>query len=269
MTTLRWGMLLVWLGCWVTSVGAAEPHLRLATTTSVDNSGLLAAILPAFEAAHGCKVDVIAVGSGKALKLAETGDVDVVLAHAPVQEEALAAAGFVVNRRELACNDFVLLGPAADPAGIGGMRDAAAALGRIAAASAPFVSRGDLSGTHMREQELWRAAGVVPSGGWYLESGRGMGEVIVMAGERQGYTLADRATWLALRGKSQLKVLVAGDARLLNRYSVMAVNPARHPHVQAQLATAFVDDLTGVAGQRRIFDFQVGGAALFFACPQP
>ncbi len=253
------GLILVWGG-----TAGAEEHLRLATTTSTENSGLLAALLPPFEKARGVKVDVIAVGTGKALKLGESGDVDVVLVHARSLEDQFVAEGFGVNRRDVMYNDFVLLGPAGDPAGIKGMRDAAGALGKIAAVGSPFLSRGDQSGTHAKEKELWGAAGVTPAGAWYLEAGRGMGEVITMATERQGYTLADRGTFLAYRAKTDLVVLVEGDERLFNPYGVIAVNPARHPHVKASLAAAFIDYLTSPGGQGIIAGFKRNGEPLFF-----
>ncbi|NCP02480.1 MAG: solute-binding protein, partial [Deltaproteobacteria bacterium] len=215
----------------VTPSFAAE-HLRLATTTSTENSGLLAELLPPFEQANDCKVDVIAVGTGKAIKLGETGDVDVVLVHARSKEDAFVAAGFGIDRRDVMYNDFVILGPKADPAGVAGSKDAATAMKKIAAVKATFVSRGDDSGTHVREKQLWKAAGITPAGAWYLEAGRGMGEVITMATERQGYTLSDRGTWLAYKTKSDLKVAVEGDANMFNPYGVIMVNPAKHPHVK-------------------------------------
>lgn len=242
----------------------ATEHLRLATTTSTENSGLLAVLLPPFEAANDCKVDVIAVGTGKALKLGETGDVDVVLVHARQAEEKFVVAGFGIDRRDVMYNDFILLGPTADPAGIAGSRNAAAALATIAAKGATFVSRGDDSGTHQMEQEIWKAAGVAPGGRWYLEAGLGMGEVITMATERQGYTLADRGTYLAYQSKTNLKVAVEGDPVLFNPYGVIIVNPAHHPHVKVELAKKFIDFLTSAPGQRLITGFKINGEQLFY-----
>ena len=245
----------------------AREHLRLATTTSTDNSGLLAVLLPPFEQANDCQVDVIAVGTGKALKLGETGDVDVVLVHARGKEDRFVADGFGIDRRDVMYNDFVLLGPTADPAGINGVKDAAAALGRIAAAGATFVSRGDDSGTHAREKQLWQAAGVTPTGDWYLEAGRGMGEVITMATERGGYTLSDRGTYLAYRAKTDLTIAVEGDAGLFNPYGVIMINPRKHPHVKIELAQKFLDYLTSDQGRALITGFRVNGEQLFYVQP--
>jgi len=247
----------------VTPSFAAE-HLRLATTTSTENSGLLAELLPPFEQANDCKVDVIAVGTGKAIKLGETGDVDVVLVHARSKEDAFVAAGFGIDRRDVMYNDFVILGPKADPAGVAGSKDAATAMKKIAAVKATFVSRGDDSGTHVREKQLWKAAGITPAGAWYLEAGRGMGEVITMATERQGYTLSDRGTWLAYKTKSDLKVAVEGDANMFNPYGVIMVNPAKHPHVKVDLARKFMDFLTSKEGRTLITGYKRGGEQLFY-----
>lgn len=248
----------------LTGPALAQEHLRLATTTSTENSGLLAELLPPFETARGCKVDVIAVGTGKALKLGEAGDVDLVMVHARKKEEVFVSAGFGLNRKDVMYNDFVLIGPAADPAKVSGTADIAEALQRIAASGATFVSRGDQSGTHSKETALWQDAGVTPQGKWYLESGRGMGEVIIMAGERQAYTLTDRGTWLAFAGKSALQIVSEGDSRLFNPYGVIAVNPARHPHVAHDLANAFVDYLVSAQGQKVIAGFSKNGKNLFF-----
>jgi tungstate transport system substrate-binding protein len=242
----------------------AAERLRLATTTSTENSGLLAELIPPFEQANDCKVDVIAVGTGKAIKLGETGDVDVVLVHARTLEDKFVAEGYGVDRRDVMYNDFVILGPAADPAGIAGLKDAAEALVKIAAAKATFVSRGDQSGTHVKERELWTAGGVEPAGDWYLEAGLGMGEVITMATERLGYSLADRGTYLAYKDKTDLKVLVEGDERLFNPYGVIAVNPEKHPHVKFQLAQKFSDYLVSPEGQAVIAAYPRGGDPLFF-----
>src|SRR6266540_1331458 len=193
------------------SAGAAE-RLKISTTTSTENSGLLNVLLPPFEKKYNCKVDVIAVGTGKALKIGETGDVDAVLVHARKLEDKFIADGFGVNRRDVMYNDFVIIGPANDPAGIAVTKTSAEALKRIAANQATFISRGDDSGTHQKEKELWQVAGIKPAGTWYIESGQGMGEVITMATERRGYTLADRATFSAYRqGKTDLKVLFEGE----------------------------------------------------------
>jgi tungstate transport system substrate-binding protein len=248
----------------LTSTGYAAEHLRLATTTSTENSGLLAELLPPFEAANDCMVDVIAVGTGKAIKLGETGDVDVILVHARSKEDAFVDAGYGVDRRDVMYNDFVILGPQADPAGIKGGRDAAAAMAKIAASKSTFVSRGDDSGTHTREKQLWQKAGIMPAGDWYLEAGRGMGEVIVMAGERQGYTLSDRGTFIAYAAKTPLQIVVEGDKGLFNPYGVIMVNPARHSHVKVELARKFLDYLTSVQARQLITGFRKGGKQLFY-----
>ncbi len=243
---------------------AASERLRLATTTSTEASGLLAVLLPPFEQANDCKVDVIAVGTGKALKLGESGDVDVVLVHARSLEDKFMADGYGSDRRDVMYNDFVLLGPPHDPAAVIGSNDLAAAMGKIASSKVSFVSRGDESGTHVRELQLWQAAGLVPQGDWYLEAGRGMGEVIIMANERQGYTLSDRGTYLAFKDKVDLKIVLAGDERLFNPYGVIMVNPARHPHVKEDLARKFLDFLTSEEGQDLINGFQMAGEQLFY-----
>lgn len=261
---MRLLMLLILSGLFCSPV-SAEDHLRLATTTSTENSGLLGVLLPPFEAEAGCKVDVVAVGTGKALKLGETGDVDIVLVHARAMEDAFVEAGHGVGRRDVMANDFVIVGPADDPAGIRGMTDAAAAVKKIFSAKAFFVSRGDQSGTHVKELQLWSEADLAPAGDWYLESGRGMGEVLTMADERQGYALADRGTYIAHRKNTELKVVVEGGKRLHNPYGVIIVNPARHPHVQFQLASRFVDYLTSGEAREIINAYKMSGDQLFFA----
>ncbi|MDT8419416.1 MAG: substrate-binding domain-containing protein [Desulfuromonadales bacterium] len=242
----------------------ATQHLRLATTTSTENSGLLAELLPPFEEANDCKVDVIAVGTGKAIKLGESGDVDVVMVHARSKEDKFVAAGFGIDRRDVMYNDFVILGPPADPAGIRGGSDAAAAMGKIAGSGSTFVSRGDDSGTHSREKQLWKKAGIEPAGDWYLAAGRGMGEVIVMAGERLGYTLSDRGTYIAFKAKTELQIAVEGDKGLFNPYGAIMVNPEKHPHVKVDLAGKFLDYLTSAQARRLITGFRKGGEQLFY-----
>ena len=248
----------------LTSTGYAAEHLRLATTTSTENSGLLAVLLPPFEAANECQVDVIAVGTGKAIKLGETGDVDVIMVHARSKEDKFVDAGYGVDRRDVMHNDFVILGPEADPAGIKGGQDATEALSKIATSKSTFVSRGDDSGTHSREKQLWTKAGVAPEGDWYLEAGRGMGEVIVMAGERQGYTLSDRGTYIAYAEKTPLQVVVEGDRGLFNPYGVIMVNPARHSHVKVDLSKKFLDYLTSDQAKLLITSFRKSGKQLFY-----
>lgn len=266
---LLFAALLLLLGGWGSASAANAQRLRLATTTSTENSGLLAVLLPPFERQSGLRVDVIAVGTGKAIRLAERGDVDVVLVHAPEAEEAFMAAGYGVNRRAVMVNDFVILGPPADPAGIRDLRQGAEALRRIARAASPFVSRGDESGTHQREKALWQAGGIEPRGAWYLSIGRGMGETLMLANEKQGYVLSDRGTYLAYQGRLELAVLVEGDAALLNPYSIIAVNPARHRQVNYQGAMALIAWVTSVEGQEVIRTFRRSGQPLFTPTAAP
>jgi tungstate transport system substrate-binding protein len=242
----------------VAQASAATPSstsLILATTTSTQDSGLLDALLPLFEKESGIRVKVVAVGTGQALALGQRGDADVVLVHARAAEDAFVTQGYGVDRRDVMYNDFLLVGPAADPAGVRETRMAAAALARIATRRAAFVSRGDESGTHKKEQELWRAAGVQPAGDWYLRAGAGMGEVLGMASERGAYTLADRATFLAQRKGLQLVTLLEGDRALFNPYGVIAVNPRRVPGVNYTGARRFIQFLMSPPAQRLIADF--------------
>jgi tungstate transport system substrate-binding protein len=239
-------------------------RLRLATTTSTDNSGLLSVMIPPFEKKTGLKVDVIAVGTGKALELGQKGDVDVVLVHAREAEDAFVAAGFGVNRRDVMHNDFIILGPAQDPAGVRGLKDAVEALKRIAARQASFVSRGDNSGTDIMEKSLWAKADLKPQGRWYKEAGQGMGAVITMSQDLGAYTLADRGTYLSMKSKVSLQILVEGDPLLFNPYGIIAVNPARQPHVNYDGAMAFIAWFTSPEGQKVIGDYKIGGEVLFF-----
>jgi tungstate transport system substrate-binding protein len=246
------------------------PFLTLASTTSTNDSGLFTAILPRFEAETGIEVRVVAVGTGQALELGRRGDADALLVHDRASEDAFLAEGFALFRRDVMYNDFVLVGPAADPAGVGGGSDAARAFARIAGREAAFVSRGDDSGTHKAELRLWQAAGVDPrlaSGRWYREVGGGMGATLNVANELPGYTLADRATWLAYQRRESLRVVVEGDPVLRNPYGVLVVDPARHPHTKVELATRFADWLTGPAGRGVIEGFRIGGEAPFFLLP--
>ncbi len=252
---------------WTASGPAAERAIIVASTTSTENSGLLDHLLPLFERATGIRVRVVALGTGQAIKVARNGDADLLLVHHTASEEAFVAAGYGVKRYQVMSNDFVLVGPNADPAGIGGLGDAAVALGRIAAAEAVFVSRGDESGTHKKERELWRAAGLTPAaagGRWYREAGAGMGATLNLAAAMGAYALSDRATWVSFANKGDLKVLVEGDGRLFNPYGVILVNPARHPHVKAKDAQAFIDWLIGAPGQAAIAAFRINGRQLFF-----
>jgi tungstate transport system substrate-binding protein len=255
------GILLLLLVCGASA--SAQEHLRLSTTTSTDQSGLLKVILPPFEARFHMPVDVIAVGSGKALKLAENGDVDVVLSHAPELEEAFVKAWFGVNRRDVMYNDFVFVGPTADPAYLRGASSVVDAVTKLAAARATFISRGDESGTHQKEKELWRAAQVTPGGDWYVSAGQGMGEVLLMANERQAYALTDRGTFLTYKQRGDLVVLFQGDPALFNPYTITAVNPARHPHAKYIAAMELIAWFTSQEGQKLIGSFTQGGEVLF------
>lgn len=257
-------MAFVLLGLAAMPVHAGE-RLRMSTTTSTENSGLLSVLLPPFEKKYGCKIDVIAVGTGKALKLGEMGDVDVVFVHARKLEDKFVANGFGVNRRDVMYNDFVIVGPPDDPAGVRKTKSAPEAFRAISSKGTPFISRGDESGTHQKEKEIWAAAGIVPRGAWYVEAGQGMGEVIMMAAEKRGYTLSDRGTYIAFRKKTDLVVLRQGDAALWNPYGIIAVNPAKYPHVKYDLVLKFIDFVTGPEGRSLISGFKVGGQQLFFA----
>jgi tungstate transport system substrate-binding protein len=242
---------------------AADHVLRLATTTSTDNSGLLRDLLPAFEKSSGYKVQVIAVGTGKALRMGQDGDADVLLVHAPPAEEKFMAANYGVNRRYVMYNDFVIVGPKNDPARIRGTKDAKTALEKIARTKSLFVSRGDDSGTNKKEKILWKEAGIRPHGDWYKAAGQGMGKVLLMTDELRGYTLIDRGTWLAMQNKVGLKVLVDGDQQLFNPYHIIAVNPARYPDANYTGAMALIGWITSPEGQRQIAQFRVAGQELF------
>jgi tungstate transport system substrate-binding protein len=242
----------------------AEGILRLATTTSTENSGLLRAILPQFEAASGLKVHVIAVGTGKAMKLGENGDVDVLLVHSRPDEDRFVAQGFGVGRADVMYNDFVIVGPRNDPAGIRGKRDVVDAMRRIFDAKVTFVSRGDDSGTDKMEKRYWDLLGSRPEGRQYLSAGQGMGEVLTIAGNLSAYTLTDRATFAAYRARTGLELLVEGDPRMFNPYGVIAVNPLRYPGVNSRGARQFIDWITGAEGRAAIAAFRVNGEQLFF-----
>lgn len=246
---------------------AAQKRIIVQSTTSTQNSGLLKVLLPKFKAETGIIVHVVAVGTGQALKNARNGDGDVLLVHAQAAEEKFVAEGFGVKRFDVMYNDFVIVGPASDPAGLAGSADAVAALRKIAAAKARFASRGDDSGTHKKERALWKLAGIAPvkaSGGWYRELGSGMGATLNAAAGMNAYTISDRATWIAFGNKGDLKVLAEHDVRLFNQYGVILVNPQRHKHVRASAGQAFIDWLTGPRGQAAIAAFKVKGKQLFF-----
>jgi tungstate transport system substrate-binding protein len=249
----------------VTSAG--EGSILLQSTTSTANSGLYDAILPVFTEKTGIRVDVVAVGTGQAIKNAMNGDGDVLLVHAKSAEDKFVADGYGVERFDVMYNDFVIVGPAADPAGIGGMSDGSAALAEIAAQRAVFASRGDNSGTHNKELQLWEAAAVDPSGAsgaWYRETGSGMGATLNVAIAMDAYTLTDRGTWIGFKNKGDHEVLVEGDPKLFNQYGVILVNPAMHPSVKAEEGEAFIDWILGAEGQQAIAGYQVDGRQLFF-----
>lgn len=247
------------------TVAVAEERLKMSTTTSTQDSGLLKVLLPPFEKRNDVKVDVIAVGTGQALKLGEAGDVDVVFVHARKLEDKFVADGFGVNRKDVMYNDFVIIGPKNDPAGIAKAKTTAEALKLIAAKEASFISRGDKSGTHTKELDLWKSGGIEPKGNWYVEAGQGMGPVITMATERRAYTLTDRGTYNAFKGaKTDLVILFQGEKGLFNPYGIMAVNPKKFPHVKYDLAMKLIDYITGPEGLKIIADYKAHGEPVFF-----
>jgi tungstate transport system substrate-binding protein len=244
----------------------APPSVTLATTTSTQDSGLLDVLVPTFRAQTGIEVKLVAVGTGQALELGRRGDADVLLVHDPAAERRFVDEGFGIDRRPVMENDFVLAGPPQDPAGVRGQASAAEAFARIARAAAAFVSRGDESGTHAREKAVWRQAGIEPNGDWYVRAGTGMGQVLRMASEKRAYTLSDRGTFLAQRPGLDLVVLAEGDPLLVNPYSVILVNPGRHPHVHGEAARQFADFLLAPETQKAIGEFGKDrfGEPLFF-----
>jgi tungstate transport system substrate-binding protein len=246
---------------------AAAEFIIVQSTTSTQNSGLLDHILPRFTAKTGIEVRVVAVGTGQAIKNARNGDGDVLLVHAKSAEEAFVREGFGIKRHDLMYNDFVVVGPSSDPAGIGGLSDAPKALARIALTKTPFASRGDDSGTHKKERQLWSLAGLVPwktRAKWYRETGSGMGATLNVAVAMGAYALTDRATWIAFANKGRHRVLVEGDRRLFNQYGVILVNPAKHPRVKAKEGKALINWLLSEEGQMAIAGFRVAGRQLFF-----
>ena len=251
------------------SAAFAQEVIRLSTTTSTENSGLLTFLLPTFEAQTKTRVHVISVGTGKALELAKNGDVDVTLVHARSSEDKFVAEGHGVNRRDVMYNDFIIVGPLADPAGIKGMNDVSAALRKIIDTKAKFISRGDNSGTDQMEKIYWKKIGSTPSGTAYISAGLGMGEVLNMAAELRAYTLTDRATYIAYRAKTGLMVAVQGDASMFNPYGIIAVNPVKHRHVNYKGAMQLIDWITSDAGRQRIAAFRVDGQQIFFPSVLP
>jgi tungstate transport system substrate-binding protein len=263
---------LVVLAATITLVAAApalaqDKSIVVASTTSTQDSGLFGHILPLFKAKTGIAVKVVAQGTGQALDTGRRGDADVLFVHAKAQEEKFVADGFGVKRYPVMYNDFVLIGPKSDPAGIKGMADVAEALRAIKSKGAPFISRGDRSGTHIAELDLWKAAGIdigKEKGPWYKEIGQGMGAALNTASAANAYVLADRGTWLSFKNRGDLDILVAGDKRLFNQYGVMLVNPEKHAHVKKALGQAFIDWLVSPEGQKAIADYKINGQELFF-----
>ena len=251
---------------------ADDKFIIVQSTTSTQNSGLFEYILPMFAKKTGIEVRVVAVGTGQALKNGENGDGDVVLVHSKPDEEKFVADGWGVKRHDVMYNDFIIVGPAADPAKIAGLKDAAEGLKKIAATEAPFASRADDSGTNKAELKLWQDAGIDPkpaSGKWYLETGSGMGATLNTAVGKGAYALTDRGTWLSFANQGDFKVLVEGDPKLFNQYGVILVNPAKHPKVKAKEGQAFIDWLIGPEGQAAIASYKIDGEQLFFPNARP
>jgi tungstate transport system substrate-binding protein len=246
---------------------AQEKSIVVASTTSTQDSGLFDFILPKFKTKTGIDVKVIAQGTGQALDTGRRGDADVVFVHAKSQEQKFVADGFGMKRFPVMYNDFVLIGPKADPAGIKGGKDILAGLKAISGKGSPFVSRGDRSGTHSAELRLWKAAALDPAAtkpGWYREIGQGMGAALSTAGAMRGYVLSDRATWISFKNKGDLQIAVEGDRRLFNQYGIRLVNPTKHAHVKKDLGQAFIDWIVSAEGQQAIRDYKIDGQQLFF-----
>ncbi len=249
------------------SAQAQTKFITVASTTSTEQSGLFKHLLPAFEKKAGFQVRVVALGTGQALDMGKRGDADVVFVHAKALEEKFVAEGYGVQRFEVMYNDFVLVGPKSDPAGVGGTKDIVAALTKIKAAQAPFASRGDRSGTHFAELQLWKAAGVdiaKDKGPWYRDTGSGMGPTLNTAAGMNAYALTDRGTWLSFKNRGDLVISVEGDQRLFNQYGVILVNPAKHAHVKKDMGQAFIDWIVSAEGQAAIAAHKIGGEQLFF-----
>jgi len=248
-------------------LAAQEKFITVASTTSTEQSGLFGYILPLFEKKTGIKVRVVAQGTGQALDIGRRGDADVVFVHDPAAERKFVDDGFGVNYKQVMYNDFIIIGPKSDPAKITGGKDVLAALKKIEAAKAPFVSRADKSGTHAAELRYWRSAGIdiaARKGPWYKETGSGMGPALNTASSMGAYVLADRGTWLAFKNRGDLAILVEGDQKLFNQYGIILVNPAKHAHVKNELGDAFINWVASPEGQKAIADYRIGGAPLFF-----
>ncbi len=273
MGLIRLAILVTSLGLLPTAVAGDDPvAITIASTTSTENSGLLDAILPRFTARTGFGARVVAVGTGQAIRLARRGDADVLFVHDRASEERFVSDGFGVERYDVMYNDYVVVGPASDPARIRGLSSVEEALRTIAATRSPFVSRGDDSGTHKAELRLWKAAGVNPkpaSGSWYRETGQGQGATLNVASGMGAYMFVDRGTWISFKNRGDLELLVEGDPMLFNQYGVVLVNPEKHPHVQAEAGQAFVDWVLSPEGQDAIGAFRVEGQALFVPNARP
>jgi tungstate transport system substrate-binding protein len=253
--------------CVAAVVQAQDRFITVASTTSTEQSGLFKHLLPAFEKKTGIQVRVVALGTGQALDLARRGDADVVFVHAKPAEEKFIADGYGIKRHPVMYNDFVLIGPKSDPAKVGGGKDIVEALKKVQQSQASFVSRGDRSGTHMAELNLWKVSGIdldKAKGAWYRETGQGMGPALNTASSMNAYLLADRGTWLAFKNRGDLKILVEGDKRLFNQYGVILVNPAKHPNVKKDLGQMFIDWLISPDGQAAIANYKIDGEQLFF-----
>ena len=259
--------MLVWLALCMAPAAMAQKFITVASTTSTEQSGLFKHILPIFQKQTGIEVRVVALGTGQSLDMGKRGDADVVFVHAKSAEEKFIAEGYGVKRLPVMYNDFVLIGPKSDPAKIAGGKDTLEALRKIKATSAPFVSRGDRSGTHMAEIALWKQSGIdiaKSKGPWYRDTGQGMGPALNSASSMNGYILTDRGTWISFKNRGDLAILVEGDKRLFNQYGVILVNPAKHKHVKKDMGQSFIDWVVSPEGQKAIAGYKIGGEQLFF-----
>lgn len=247
------------------TANAGARFITIASTTSTQNSGLYDHLLPLFTAKTGIEVRVVAVGTGQAIKIAQNGDADVLLVHHRPSEDAFVAMGYGIERRDVMYNDFIIVGPKADPAGVARQEKATDGLAAIARNTTMFISRGDESGTHKREKELWAWAGIAPKGKWYREIGAGMGAALNMAASLDAYTLSDRGTWLSFNNKGTLDMLLAGDTALFNPYGIILVNPEKHPHVKIEMARMFSEWIVSDEAQQAIAAFSIQNMQLF--CP--
>ncbi|UCD15221.1 MAG: substrate-binding domain-containing protein [Candidatus Omnitrophota bacterium] len=266
MKQLKFYLLIIFLlTAFLNNNAGAEEILRIATTTSTYETGLLDYIFPPFEKKYDTKIHIISVGTGKAIKLGENGDVDVILVHAREAEDKFVNDGFGVNRRDVMYNDFIILGPQSDAAGVSGLKDAKEALKRIYYTRPTFISRGDDSGTHKKEKHLWEKAGVTPKGNWYLETGQGMNATLRVADEKSAYVMIDRATYLSNKNNITLKKLVEADKDLFNPYGIIAINPYKYPHVKHKLSMALIGWITSPQCQKMIENYKKGGHQLYYA----